>query len=250
MRCILIEPSCAPCARRIRARQRAASSAGANGLLRKSSAPRSSALTRSARVQRAVRTSVGKVLPALRKRRTSVNPSLPGSPTSTTARSKLCVASSASAASALVTRVALQFALVKPRTTASATMSSSSTIKSRMGGSRSNVAGGFEPAAPRRSHCAQRFLVRLRERLGEQMRQSARRALRQAGIQLRVHFPVPGLVLGIENAALRAVVEALLELLGLEAREKLLERRLHGRERRGVLGFDLAEILAHRFDGS
>ncbi len=55
IRLSLMMPLDAPLERRIRARQRAASSAASNGLLRKSSAPRSSALTLSERVQRAVR---------------------------------------------------------------------------------------------------------------------------------------------------------------------------------------------------
>ena len=59
MRLSLTMPSSAPPARRISARQRAASSAGSNGLDRKSSAPMSSALTLSASVQRAVSMSVG-----------------------------------------------------------------------------------------------------------------------------------------------------------------------------------------------
>ena len=85
MRLSLMMPLEAPYERRINARQRAANSAASKGLLKKSSAPRSSALTLSVSVQRAVRISVGIVLPALRRRRTRVRPSAPGNPTSITA---------------------------------------------------------------------------------------------------------------------------------------------------------------------
>jgi hypothetical protein len=100
----LITPCRAPLARRMSARQRAASSAGSNGLLKKSSAPRSSALTLSASVQRAVRISVGVVSPAPRRRRTRLSPSVPGSPTSMMASANSSLSSAACAASALVAR--------------------------------------------------------------------------------------------------------------------------------------------------
>src|SRR5580704_17698865 len=110
---------------------------------------------------------------------------------------------------------------------ASATMSSSSTIRSRTRHSRANVDGkprgarrvlgiadgviiridglaSIQPdaAAPGRDQRAQLRLIGFREGLGEQVRKSVRGALRQAREHFAIEFPILRLVLRSEHAAL------------------------------------------------
>src|ERR1700684_4252530 len=82
------------------------------------------------------------------------------------------------------------------------------------------------------------------------MRKSVRGALHQACEHLGIQVPELGIVLRPEYTALGAALEALLQLLGVDTHEKLLECGAGGRERGGILCLELTEVLAYRLDGT
>src|SRR5271169_6584018 len=145
---------------------------------------------------------------------------------------------------------------------ASATISSSSTTKSRIRPAAVSERGFGEPSAlgfavlrrgigrfagvpgerraSRRNQGAKFSFVGFGECLGKQVREALCRTLRQGAEHLRIQIPILALVLGSENAALGGALEALFEILRVDAPEELLECGAHGRQRRDALGLQFA----------